>query len=137
MFSLVQKRRWFYLFSSAIIIPGIIIMIYSLLTTGTLFHLSNQFVGGSQYELKFTAAGATEANIGDVFRQNGNTDLSIQQVGAASDNHWTVRANFQDQATQDKIIAGLNKIAPLDQSSLQVEQVSATIGQEVTRAAFY
>ena len=137
MFSLVQKRRWFYILSAALIIPGIIIMAYSLFTTGSLFHLSNQFVGGSQYELKFTAAGATEANIGDVFRQNGNTDLSIQQVGAPEDFHWTVRANFQDQAAQNAIIDGLDKIAPLDRSSLQIEQVSATVGQEVTRAAFF
>jgi len=137
MFSLVQKRRWFYIFSAALIIPGIIIMAISLATTGSLFHLSNQFVGGSQYELKFTAAGATEANINDVFRQNGNTDLSIQQVGAPEDFHWTVRANFQDQTTQNAIIDGLNKIAPLDKSSLQIEQVSATVGQEVTRAAFF
>ena len=42
MFSLVQKRRWFYLFSAALIIPGIIIMIYSLATTGSLFQLSNR-----------------------------------------------------------------------------------------------
>jgi preprotein translocase SecF subunit len=137
MFSLVQKRRWFYLFSSALIIPGIVIMIYSLATTGSLFHLSNQFVGGSQYELKFTQDGATESNIRDIFAQNGNTDISIQQVGAASDNHWSVRANFQDQATQDAIIAGLEKIAPLDRDSLRIEQVSATIGREVTQAAFF
>ena len=137
MFSMVQKRRWFYLFSSCIIVPGIVIMIYSLITTGTLFHLSNEFVGGSQYELKFTAPGATEDNISNVFTSNGNTDLSIQQVGDPSSYQWTVRANFQDQATQDAIVAALNKIAPLDQSSLDIEQVSATVGQEVTRAAFY
>lgn len=137
MFSLVQKRRWFYLFSSALIIPGIVIMIYSLATTGSLFHLSNQFVGGSQYELKFTQAGATEDNIRNVFAQNGNTDVSIQQVGSSDNFQWSVRANFQDQATQQAIIDGLDKIAPLDKSSLQVEQVSATIGREVTQAAFF
>ncbi len=137
MFSLVQKRRWFYLFSSAIIIPGIIFMAYSLATTGSLFHLSNQFVGGSQYELRFTAAGANEDNIRKVFQQNGNTDISVQQVGSAEDNHWSVRANFQDQATQDAIIAALDQIAPLDQSTLEIEQVSATVGREVTQAAFY
>ncbi len=137
MFSLVQKRRWFYLFSSAIIIPGIIIMIYSLATTGSLFHLSNQFVGGSQYELRFTAAGADEENIRQVFEQNGNTDVSVQQVGGAADNHWSVRANFQDQATQDRYHRALDQIAPLDRSTLQIEQVSATVGREVTQAAFY
>lgn len=137
MYSIVQKRRWYYLFSAAVIIPGILIMIYSLATHGLLFHLSNVFVGGSQYELQFTGPGATEDNIRDVFVANGNTDVSIQRVGATEDYHWTVRGSFQDQATQTAIIDALDKIAPLDRSRLQVEQVSATVGHEVTQAAFY
>ncbi len=137
MFSLVQKRRWFYLFSSAIIIPGIIIMIYSLATTGELFRLSNQFVGGSQYELKFTAPGADEASIRAVFEAHDNTDVSVQQVGDASSFQWSVRANFQDTSTQEAIVNDLDKIAPLDRSRLQIEQVSATVGREVTQSAFF
>src|SRR5215207_10868694 len=136
MFSLVQKRRRFYLFSAAIIIPGILIMIYSLATTGSLFRLSNEFVGGSQYELRFTAPGADEANISDVFHANGNTDISVQRLGDASENRWSVRANFQDTATQETIVTALETIAPLDRDSLRIEQVSATVGREVTQAAF-
>src|SRR3954465_7898911 len=105
MYSIVQKRKWFYLFSTIVIVPGILIMLYSLVTTGSLFRLSNQFVGGSQYELQFTTSGATEANIRDAFVANGNSDISIQRVGAEADNHWTVRGAYQDQPTQAKIIA--------------------------------
>ncbi|MEP7294288.1 MAG: protein translocase subunit SecF [Chloroflexota bacterium] len=137
MFSLVQKRRRFYLFSAAIIIPGILIMLYSLATTGSLFRLSNEFVGGSQYELRFTAPGANEANIGDVFQANGNTDISVQRLGDAAENRWSVRANFQDQPTQQAIVTGLDALAPLDRDSLRIEQVSATVGREVTQAAFF
>lgn len=136
MFSLVQKRRRYYLFSAALIIPGILIMIYSLVTTGSLFRLSNEFVGGSQYELRFTEPGANETNIGDVFQANGNTDISVQRLGDPSENRWSVRSNFQDTATQEAIVAGLEAIAPLDRTSLRIEQVSATVGQEVTRSAF-
>ena len=57
MFNLVQKRRWFFLFSALIIIPGIAIMIYSVVTTGVPFRLSVDFVGGSIYDLKFTESG--------------------------------------------------------------------------------
>ena len=137
MFSLVQKRRRFYLFSAAVIIPGILIMIYSLATTGSLFRLSNEFVGGSQYELRFTGEGADEGNIRGVFQANGNTDISVQRLGDPAQNRWSVRANFQDTPTQQSIIAGLEAIAPLDRSSLRIEQVSATVGQEVTRSAFF
>jgi len=136
MFSLVQKRHRYYLFSAAVIIPGILIMIYSLATTGSLFRLSNEFVGGSQYELRFTEPGANETNIGDVFQVNGNTDISVQRLGDPSENRWSVRSNFQDTATQEAIVTGLEAIAPLDRESLRIEQVSATVGQEVTRSAF-
>ena len=136
MFSLVQKRRWFYLLSSIIIVPGIAIMIYSVVTTGALFRLSNDFVGGSIYELQFTTSGATEANIRDVFEANANDDLSIQRLGSADANRWSVRAAFQDTETQGAILEGLEQIAPLDRDSVRIEQVSPTVGQEVAQAAF-
>jgi preprotein translocase SecF subunit len=137
MFSLVQKRRWYYLLSAAVIIPGILIMIYSLATTGSLFRLSNQFLGGSQYELTFTAPGADEGNIRQVFVANGNTDVSVQQVGGADSNRWSVRAGFQEPEVQTEIINELEQIAPLNRDLLEIQQVSATVGQEVARAAFF
>jgi preprotein translocase SecF subunit len=137
MFNLVQKRRYFFLLSAAIIIPGILIMLYSLATTGMLFRLSNDFVGGSIYELRFTDNGANEANIQDVFERNGNRDVSIQRLGDPTENRWSVRASFQnDQQITERIIGELSVIAPLDQDSLRIEQVSGTVGREVTQAAF-
>lgn len=136
MFSLVQKRRWFFLFSAAVIIPGILIMLYSVATTGAPLRLSVDFEGGSIYELQFLADGANEANIREVFTQFGNDNPLIQRLGDASQNRWSVRANFQDQATSDAIIAALEAIAPVDREGLRVEGVSATIGQEATQAAF-
>ena len=136
MYSIVQKRRWFYFLSLAIIIPGLIIVVYSIATTGKAFKLSIDFEGGSIYEVKFTAPGADEANIRGVFQQFGNDSTVIQRLGAPEDNDWSIRASYQDPATSQKIIDTLNTIAPVDRSKLRIEQVSATIGQEVTRAAF-
>lgn len=139
MFSLVQKRRWFYLFSAVIIIPGVLIMLYSLITTGSLFRLSNDFVGGSIYDLRFAGEGATESNIREVFTRNGNSDISIQQLDNPNDpndeHRWSVRASFQDSETSNTIIRELGELAPLDQDSLRVEQVSPTVGREVTQSA--
>ncbi|MBK8032356.1 MAG: protein translocase subunit SecF [Chloroflexi bacterium] len=136
MFSLVQKRRLFFLISMAVIIPGVLIMLYSLFTTGSLFRLSNDFVGGSIYELRFTEAGADETAIRDVFQQFGNTDISIQSLGATDEHRWSVRANFQDEEVQTNILNALEAITPLDRASLRVEQVSGTVGQEVSQSAF-
>lgn len=137
MYSLVQKRRWFYTFSLAIIIPGIVIMIYSIITTGKAFQFSIDFEGGSIYELKFTEAGATESNIRDVFAQFGDETTIIQSLGAPEENRWSVRASFHEESEKREILDRLNTLAPLDRSNSSDENVSPTIGQEVTRAAFF
>lgn len=135
MFNLVQKRRLFFLLSAMVIIPGILVMVYSVATTGAPFRLSIDFVGGSIYELKFTEAGASESNIRGVFSEFGEDNVIIQRLGAEADYRWSVRGNFEDQQTTQGILNRLEEIAPLDRSSLRVEQVSATVGREVTRAA--
>jgi preprotein translocase SecF subunit len=136
MFSLVQKRRWFYIISALVILPGVAIMIYSLMTTGSLFRLSIDFQGGSIYELRYTAAGATEANLRDVFSGFGEDSIIVQSLGAPDENRWSVRASFRDPETSREIVDALAQLAPLDRGSLRIEQVSATVGQEVTQAAF-
>lgn len=135
MFNLVEKRRWYFIFSSAIIIPGLLIMLYSLVTTGALFRLSIDFVGGSIYDLTFTEAGATEDSIRQIFTEISDDNVVIQRLGAQDANRWSVRGSFQDNETIEQILGRLNELAPLDRDSFRLETVSATIGQEVTRAA--
>jgi hypothetical protein len=47
MFCLVENRRWYFLLSALIIIPGLVAMIYSTITTGLPFKLAIDFTGGS------------------------------------------------------------------------------------------
>lgn len=137
MFSLIQKRRYFFILSAAVIIPGLLVMIYSLVTTGSLFRLSIDFVGGSIYELAFTDSGATESNIRAVFAQFGDNNVSVQQLGAPSQHRWSVRSSVTTSVTSEQILTELEKIAPVDRDRFRSESVSATVGQEVTRAAFF
>lgn len=137
MFSLIQKRRYFFVISAFIIIPGLLIMAYSLITTGALFRLSIDFVGGSIYEFAFTEAGANESSIRGVFTQYGDANVSIQQLGDAAQNRWSVRSSITEASQTTNILNALGQIAPLDQSRFRSESVSASIGQEVTRAAFF
>jgi preprotein translocase SecF subunit len=137
MFRLVQLRRYYYIFSTAIIIPGTIIMLYSLITTGSIFPLGIDFVGGSIYEVRFGEAGATEANIRDVFEANGSGSVSIQQIGSPDEYRWSIRLRTsQDPETTRQITEALNEIALVQQDSLRIESVSATVGAEASRAAF-
>lgn len=137
MYNIVEKRRWYYLLSALIIIPGLFIMLYSTITTGQPFRFSIDFQGGSIYELRFTEAGADEGSIREVFEQAGDTNPLIQQLGDPDEYRWSVRTGYHTDAETRQIQDSLNSLAPLDRDALRVENVSATIGQEVTRAAFF
>ena len=136
MFSLIQKRRYFFLISAALIVPGVIVMLYSIVTTGGPFRLSIDFVGGSIYELTFTEAGATEDNIRAAFASVGDDNALIQQIGEPDQYRWSVRSSIQDAETSTQVLDELSQIAPIAPELSRNESVSATVGQGVTRAAF-
>lgn len=138
MFNLVEKRRWFFLISAFLIGPGLLAMVFSIITTGSPFRLSIDFVGGSIYDLRFTGDGVTEDSLRDVFQRYDDTNLTVQSVIDAQGNQrWSVRGSFLEQAVAEQLLTDLNTLAPLDRASTQIEQVSETIGSEVARAAFF
>ena len=135
MFNIVEKRRWFFLLSATVIVPGLVIMLFSTISTGAPFRLSIDFLGGSIYELKFEDAGSSEDGIRQVFASIGDDNIIIQQLGAVEDYRWSVRAGFHDASVTNEILNRLGGLSPIDRNSFRVETVSATIGQEVTRSA--
>jgi preprotein translocase subunit SecF len=81
MFNLVEKRRWYFLLSAFIIIPGLIVIAYSWATTGHPFRFSIDFLGGSIYNVSFMGD-VNEAQLRDVYAANGEINPVIQQLGA-------------------------------------------------------
>lgn len=137
LFDLVENRRMFFLISAGVIVPGLLVMGYSTVTTGVPFRLSIDFVGGSIYDLTFAGDGADEAAIRQVFSAQGDNNVIIQRIGGPSSNRWSVRGSFLDDESVTRILEGLNEIAPLDRERFQQQSVSPTVGEEVTRAAFF
>ncbi len=135
MYSLIQKRRLFFMLSTVVLGAGILVMLWSTLSTGSPFRLSIDFVGGSIYELAFTEEGVSEADLRSVFADFGDEHIIVQQLGKAQDRRWSVRSTIQEAASAERIIATLDSLAPLDMNLMRRESVSATIGQEVTQAA--
>ncbi|MCA9883951.1 MAG: protein translocase subunit SecF [Anaerolineae bacterium] len=135
MFNLVEKRRLWFFISALVIVPGLLIMVYSTITTGTPFRMSIDFQGGSIYDLTFTEPGVTEDSLREVFANAGDNNVIIQHLGGEDSLRWSVRGSFQETAVVEEIINDLDAIAPIDRDSFQQQSVSATIGEEVTRAA--
>ena len=215
MFNLVEKRRWYFILSAMIIIPGLIIMGYSWATVGAPFRLSIDFTGGSIYNLPFVGREVSEDEIREVFAQYGDENAIIQSLsqnevhwlitnpstdetnteavtatmedlfsssglggefsvsfteglgylfnftntGITSDDvetafadvlgdgatleetvvsAWSTRGtNFRDSDEQSQLLADLEALAPVDSGRRSLEDVSPTIGAEVTRASIF
>jgi preprotein translocase SecF subunit len=154
MFNIVQRRKWFFLFSGVLILAGLISMGISIATypEHSPIRLSIDFVSGSLVEVEFKpipgqqqTGTVTEDTIRGVFQQYGMKDVRIQrlqEVGATGSNRWQIRTNdiAQDAATSEQIKNALDNVAKplglqLDRSNISWNQVSPTVGSEVTRAA--
>ena len=120
MYTIVEKRRWFFLISALVIIPGLIAMGYSIATlpSHSPVRLSIDFVGGSLFILKFEDP-ATESEIRAVLTDYGLDDPVIQQLGESSDNTWQVRTAFLSPEEAEDIRTTLSdEVAPSTPTNL-------------------
>ncbi len=137
MFRLVEKRRWFFLLSALIIIPGLIAMIYSLATTGLPFKLAIDFTGGSIWELSFPQA-VQPADVRTLFVETGPTvgadfsDTLVTTLGGGTS--VQVRLKSIDETQRLQLMAAMKEKYG-DVVEQQFSAVGPAIGQEVTQAA--
>ena len=135
MFNLVEKRRWYYLFSMLVILPGLVAMIYSTLEYGSPVRLGVDFESGSRFVLKLSGPGSEDA-IRSVFEQYGYNNPGVTRLGDAADNIWQVRTRFVSADVAESIVGQLSEdVAPVDKAASSVDSVSPAISKEVTRSA--
>src|SRR5437868_4351584 len=103
MFNIVQRRKWFFLFSGIIILAGFIAMAVSISTypEHSPVRLSIDFVGGSLLEMEFkpqadkpATGSVTEDMLAKVLGDFGLKDVRIQrlgEVGTLGNSRWQVR----------------------------------------------
>lgn len=146
MFNLVERRRYYFMFSGIVIALGIATLIYSTVTTGSPVQLSIDFTGGTLLSLQFEEA-ADEQAIRDVLADHNLDDIVVQELSPIEDDNvdtptypdgsrWSIRTEELDSAEVDNIIDQLETdVAPLDREAIETSQVSSTVGEEVTQAA--
>jgi len=131
IFNVVGNRYLYFAFSALIIIPGLVAMIYSMITFGSPVRLSIDFTGGSFMELRFEEPVEVSA-VRDIFEEQGFSDVYVQ----TADNAKTVivRTKHLDNLAKTGVQDALHeKIGTFDE--LRFESVGPTIGREVTRSA--
>lgn len=137
MFNIIQGRRKYFIFSGILISLGVLAMIYSLITTGAVFPLGVDFLGGTRFELQFSQA-VTEKQIEDTFTQFDITNISVIALrGESLENAWQIRTPFVTPEESQAILTALEQdVAPFIPDTTSVQSVSPSVGGEVTRAAF-
>jgi len=121
----IEKRKWFYIFSLLVIIPGII----SMFVQG--FNLGIDFKGGSMLRYKMDASVSAPAVTKTINDLNLVKEVSVQK----SDNEFYIRTNELTQE-QTKTITDTLKAQYKSAELQSAESVGATIGGELIRNAF-
>jgi preprotein translocase subunit SecF len=128
---IIGKRKWYFLLSGLVILPGIIAMIYSLVTYGSVLRLSVDFTSGTLIELRFDKI-VQPADVRSVYLARGYADTSVQSVGDGST--VLIRSKQLDDKTKQEIEAELQQKLGAA-TELRYQTVGPAVGREVTRAA--
>jgi preprotein translocase SecF subunit len=78
VFDVIAKRRWFYLFSALITIPGLIFLLLTPFTNGQAgLKFSIDYTGGTVWEIRFKNGTPNPAEIKEVLVQQGLADSTV------------------------------------------------------------
>lgn len=121
---LIEKRKWFYVFSSIIIIAGIV----SMFMQG--FNWSIDFTGGSLLRYKINSTVSADQLRNTVNNLKIVKEVNVQKSGS----EFYIRTQELDQKQTAQMTAGLK--AQFKNITLEsAESVGATIGSELARNA--
>ncbi|MCS6772932.1 MAG: protein translocase subunit SecF [Anaerolineae bacterium] len=136
IFRIVENRRYYFLLSLFLILPGVVAMIYNTFTlpTRTPWRLGVDFLPGNRFELRFLQP-ISEDQIRQTFQQFGIANPAVTRLGDPAENTWQVRTTFIEGERAQEIRNALARVAPLDEARTQVQSVSPTVAAQVTQAA--
>lgn len=133
MFRFVEKRKWYFLLSSLIIIPGLIAMIYLTVTTGLPVKPAIDFTGGTLWQMQFNQAVAPADLRQTLIDNDAAGDPAVTTIGSEG---MTLQVRLKPIEDAEKLkLADAIRAKFGDFQELQYSQVGPAIGNEVTRAA--
>lgn len=137
MFQIIERRYYYFALSGLFILSGIVAMLISFTIAGQPFGVGVDFVGGARFEVQFSEP-VTETDLRAVFREFGITNPGVIQLqGESLVNAWQIRTESVTAEEGQEIIAALeSQLVPLVPETTQFENVSPSVGAEVTRAAW-
>jgi preprotein translocase subunit SecF len=128
VFDIIGRRKWYFLLSGLIILPGLIALLVWHLNLGI------DFTGGSQLEIRL-AQNPPPSAVRDVFAEHGLADSSVvtstDSSGATS---YLIRSRNIDTAKKNEILQDLgSKFGTVTED--RFDSVGPIVGAETTREA--
>jgi preprotein translocase SecF subunit len=97
VFDVIGKRRWFFLFSGLLTIPGLIFILLTPISGGSIgLQFSIDYTGGTDWEIRFKDPNVSADQIKSVFVAQGISDA---QVIATSDGYYEIRTKTASLGT--------------------------------------
>ena len=97
MFDIIGRKRWFFLFSAILTIPGFIFILLTPLTNGQQgLKFSIDYTGGTRWEIHFAGTGVTAEGIKSVLTAQNLGDSTVQLVG---DGYFDIKTKPIDLST--------------------------------------
>ena len=135
MFNIVEKRRWYFLFSAILIALAVVAMVISYSRFGQPLKIGIDFAGGSIFVLKFEQAIEEDA-LRAVFSDYGLESAIVQPRGAPEEHTWQVRSREVTAAEVGGLLAAIGEqVGEIDLDALTFDTVEPAVGGEATRAA--
>ena len=127
MFNILGRRYLFFGLSLILILPGIILAIFSGI------NLSVDFTGGTLVEIRFESGNTPPLeDIVGIYNQFEISDVQVQTTG---DNTIIARSSFLEDGTRAEILSAIEVQSGEQVTIVRIDSVGATIGQEVTLRA--
>jgi preprotein translocase SecF subunit len=135
MFNIVQKRRWYFIFSGILVGLSIAAMGFSYARFGQPLRIGIDFTGGSIFVLEFEES-VTDDQIRDVFGEFGLESAIVQPLGQPDEYRWQVRTREVTAEEVGSLLTALESdVGELNRDALTFDTVEPAIGSEVARAA--
>ena len=135
MFNIVEKRRWYFLFSAILIALCAAAMGLSIIRFGQPMRLGIDFTGGSIFVLKFDQP-VGEEELRTLFTDYGMEGTIVQPLGTPEENTWQVRTREVTADEVGSLLGALeDSVGKIDRDALTFDTVEPAVGGEVARAA--
>ena len=131
MYNIVERRKTWFAISAIFIIPGILFMIWQLITTSTLLPLSIDYTGGTLWEMRFQEA-VQPAALRAVFVAEDYPTATAFNV--EDDRTLQVKFNNIDGPAKEELVTSIQQqIGQFEERFYR--SIGPAIGGEVSRAA--